>query len=306
MSTIFNTNLGVGFVDWNARRGNMRVVNGEVEMLLAAGADQQSVLLEKIINVPRNFYAKWTHRFPRGFSWDGRMGTDYPGEHKLFIVDTEVDENTGRKRPGRILVNLRGGGTQPELAVFFEQVETRGGVNVRGETPLSRWPQDGADHALEILVERTGGPSDRVQLWLDGQIVFDVRGRTCDSPVPRLVTIQLGAFVNQGSRTAQSFYLSGQVVIAEERTSAPPVVVPPVNPPVPDLSAVRVEIDRLVASAQNLESRISSNRSDITAMSNRLKREVDNLDDLADRSADDERDLAALRTSLEALKGRLA
>ncbi len=304
MSTIFNTNLGVGFVDWNARRGNMRAVNGEVEMFLSAGADQQSVLLEKIISIPRNVYVKWTHRFPRGFNWDGKMGTDYPGEHKLLILDPEVDQNTGRKRPGRVLVNLRGGGAQPELAVFFEQVEERGGVNVRGGSAVAKWPQDGANHVLEFFAERSGGGADRVQLWIDGNVIFDVRGRTCDAPPPRLVTMQLGAFVNQGSREAQSFFLAGQVVVAEERTGVPPVVVPPVTPPTLP-SEIRTELDRLVASAQNLESRIRDNETDIRAMSNRLKLEVANLDDLASRSEDDRADLAALRGALEALKARV-
>lgn len=200
---------------------------------LRGGAPQQSVLVERSLQLGGPaLYASFWLRFPLGYSWDPAPG--YTGtEHKLLLVS--VADGVGR-----ILLNLRGGGATPELAVFFEQLENSGGVNVRGP---ATWPADGLWHQLELVVGRTSSATDRVQLRLDGRTVIDTTGRTCGSPCAPVVGVQVGAFVNQGARVAQSFYLD-DVVIGDAGSPPPP-------PPPPDRTAAA--LDAIARAAAELQ-----------------------------------------------------
>lgn len=211
---------------WHATKGQVSYPSqgchsgrGCGSMTLSGGSPQQSVLWERNFRHDGSFYMAAWYRFPVGYTWDPAPGANST-EHKMFIVN--VGDSVGR-----ILVNLRGGGTSPTLQMHFERLENRGGISQYTQT---RWPADGQWHFLEMLVDRRSGTSARAQLWLDGRSALDATGAVCGSPCSPIVGVQMGAFVNQGASRTQTFFLDDAVLASSRQTS---VVVTPTPTPTP-------------------------------------------------------------------------
>lgn len=223
-----------------------------VEMLLADRQNQQTVWLPRTLPNPQfgTFWCRAAFRFPVGFDWTSPPGVNAWGhEHKLFIVNTQDGV-------GRVLVNLRGSGKSPVLAVHFERVDPylwKDSENQHAYGPGSgisnhsstHWPTDGQWHAVAIGIERSGRDTDRVRLFLDGREIMNVTGRT-SGPNPSGITQYIvGAFYNQGSTGNQKFYVTdirdGQ---AEDVVVDFPDT-PPDNPPVtqPDVAAALIQLN---------------------------------------------------------------
>lgn len=220
-----------------------------IEFLLKGRKNQQTVHVYRTLpNLTGTFYVAARFQFPQGFNWTTPPGIDsYANEHKLFIIDTE-------NSVGRILVNLRGGGLSPQLAVHTEKTGPylwKDSENQHAYGPGSgisnwsdvRWPADGQWHDLEVEVERTGRGSDRVRLWLDGKIAMDVIGRTCgESPSP-IISYKVGAFFNGAPPNDTRFRVTD---IRDDVTQPiPPVVVVP--PAKPDVAAALAQLDAAVS-----------------------------------------------------------
>jgi hypothetical protein len=193
-------------------------------MRLTGGRDQQSIYWAKQVTHSGEMLrvAAWW-RFPVGFSWDPG-GQPWGYEHKMLIINTANDV-------GRVLLNLRGGGKSPEIAVHFERLESLGqGVSKHSGV---HWPPDGKWHHFEIEMLRRSGTAGRVRVWLDNQLAIDETGRVCGSPCAPIRDIMFGAFSNQGAPKTQSFYLDDAEVVGSfdlsRKPGAPPA--PPTTPP---------------------------------------------------------------------------
>lgn len=201
------------------------------EMRMVGGRDQQSVYWAKnTSHAGESFYVGAWWRFPVGFSWDPG-GQPWGLEHKMMIINTGNDV-------GRVLLNLRGDGLSPEIAVHLERLDSLGGgISKRSGV---RWPADGAWHHFEIELTRRAGTAGRVQVWLDGARVIDETGRVCGTPCSPIRDVQLGAFSNQGAPRAQSFFLDDARITGAPRTSTPlpPSPAPPTQPVVDRVKAL--------------------------------------------------------------------
>lgn len=229
-------------------------------MAMVGGKDQQSIYWAKqVTHSGETFRASAWWKFPRGFSWDPG-GQPWGLEHKMMIINTADGV-------GRVLLNLRGGGESPEIAVHFERLEPYGDA----PGPVSkrsgvRWPADGQWHQFEIEITRRSGMG-RAQVWLDGRSVIDEAGRVCGSPCAPIRDLQFGAFSNQGAPRAQTFYLDDALVSSVSRVAVLPPLPVPQPPPLPPaldpakaleaIARARIELDgaraRLDAADAELE-----------------------------------------------------
>jgi hypothetical protein len=228
--TIFTDGFESGSASaWNGKRGNdsyptsgCRSGRACGAMTLAGGRDQQSILWEKqFTHSGPTFYASAWYRFPQGFTWDPG-GQPWGLEHKMMIF------YAGDAGVGRVLVNLRGSGTSPSLAIHFERVDPYPpGISARSDV---RWPTDGAWHKLEVEIQRVSGNGGRARVWLDGRIAIDQGGKVCGSPCSPITGAQMGAFSNQGSPVTQTFYMD-DIVFAGSNPGGGPVEPVPPQPP---------------------------------------------------------------------------
>ncbi len=198
-----------------------------VRFTMAGGRTQQSALIEKqVTGAGGTVYVRARFKFAQGHTWD-TPDSEQSTEHKLIIV------NRGGNNTGRVLLNLRGGGTAPVLQLHFERLSEPAD---RGFTDV-QWPADGQWHLVELLVEPGRG-----RVWLDGRLATDQSRATCGSPCAAVETVQVGAYVNQGAVRTQRFLLD-DLAIATGRGAAS---TPPVNPPPPaegpDLVLLRAKL----------------------------------------------------------------
>ncbi len=197
-----------------------------VRFTVAGGRTQQSALIEKQASAGGTVYVRARFKFPQGYTWDSPDAAQST-EHKLVIV------NRGGNNTGRVLLNLRGGGTTPVLQLHFERLSEPAD---RGFTDVA-WPADGQWHLLELLVEPGRG-----RVWLDGRLATDQSRATCGSPCESVRDVQVGAYVNQGAVRTQRFLID-DVAIATGRGAAS---TPPANPPPPaegpDLVLLRAKL----------------------------------------------------------------
>lgn len=213
---------------WHATKGNVNYPNQDCKsgkfcgsMTMQAGVPQQSVFWERNFRTDKvdYFMSAW-FKFPKDYSWNPAPGANST-EHKLFIVNVGNDI-------GRILLNLRGGGTTPTIQIHFERLESFGGVSQYTET---RWPNDGQWHKLSLYVERKSGRDSKVITSLDENEILNVKGATCGAPCSPVVGVQIGAFVNQGSTRVQTFYVDDVII----RDSSPTIIPAPAPTPLPPI-----------------------------------------------------------------------
>jgi hypothetical protein len=226
---------------------------GGVSFTLSAAAQQSCFLEYAVRESGREFYSAATWHFPAGYTFDAAEGYGSgPGqsfEHKLFCVFTA-------DAVGRILVKLRGRGLTPRLSIYFEHLDDR-------EYEGAPWPADGLPHRVEFLVERTGSAQDRVQVWLDGRPVIDVRARTCGKTPSPTTAVQVGAYRNQSAPRVQEMRVMGPIVIGDRRPGEQ-IVVPPVTPapptpvPVPpsQYELAALDLEKMAANASDLARRV--------------------------------------------------
>lgn len=190
-----------GNSNWTASRGAVSIVSdGCLSGSYCSAHDPgtgpfQSVLWEKLLQTQSTdlYFSGWW-RFPVGYTWD-EVSAHNGLEHKLAIFNTPTQAN------GRILLNLRGRGRQPALALYTEL--SGGGINKRSDV---RWPMDGRWHRLEVLAQRQSGSGSRVQVFLDGAVVIDETGRMCGDPCERISSMQVGAYRNQDAPRVQRYW----------------------------------------------------------------------------------------------------
>lgn len=287
-----------------------QIIAGGIRMPMRVDVEQQSCFLRR--NIGKHYgpvYASEVIRVPEGYDW-----SDW--EHKLLILHPDVD-GMGVSFPGRVLVNLRGGGLSPTVQVHIEKLEQLGdGIS---EFTSARWPADGLPHQLEVYLERTGGVYDRMVIWLDGQIILDKRGRTC-APQPAAITgADFGAYANKGPRRAPNgayIDILRPAIISDRREiGILPLPVPPVTPvPTP------ATYETLATRAQDLARRSQDAYNDLTAMAAQIlalatdpqppssftiDRIVANIADLRQRALSNVVDLGTLATDAVALSERL-
>lgn len=236
---------------WTAAAGNRAIATGAChtgrfcgEQKMAAGRDQQMVLWERAFTHDGDtFYFSGWWRFPEGFTFDPG-GQPWGYEHKLLIVNTANDV-------GRILLNLRGGGSRPEVAVHIERLEGLGqGVSKRSDVQLA--PGGGWQH-FELEVQRRSGTANRVRAWLNGELAVDETGRVCGTPCSPIVGVQVGAFSNQGTPRAQSFFLDDILVSGSSRGGAPEPEPEPTPTPTVDVEAALRALTRARAALNEAE-----------------------------------------------------
>jgi len=185
-----------------------------IEFPLKGRQNQQTVWVYRPISDGRkSIYVGAYFRFPIGFDWTTPNGIpNWGNEHKLIIVNCTDGI-------GRVLVNLRGTGKSPTIAIHLERLNYQYmdsenqhsygqgiGVSNFSET---RWPQDGTWHFLEVEVERTGGLDDRVRLWLDSKVIMDVRGVTCGKWPSSIDGYAVGAYYNGAPANDTRFWVTG-------------------------------------------------------------------------------------------------
>lgn len=221
-------------------------------MQLTGGRDQQSIYWAKAVSYGgETFRASAWWRFPKGFSWNPG-GQPWGLEHKMMIINTTNDV-------GRVLLNLRGDGESPEIAVHLERLDPYGpGQGISAKSGV-RWPPDGAWHHFEIELQRRSGNQGRVQVWLDDRRVIDVTGRVCGSPCAAVRDVWFGAFSNQGAPRTQTFYLDDALIAATSKGPATTPTTPP-QPPVPPSPTPDVQkaLEAIARAQKELESALQA------------------------------------------------
>lgn len=232
---LFRSSFTGGTAEWNHIFPRARIENGVGVLRLDGGRDQQEVAFVRSLRPAHSgelltVSARW--RFPQGFSFNPG-GQPWGYEHKLLIINTGNDV-------GRILLNLRGGGLAPKLAVHFERLEPLGqGVSKISDTQL---PPDGEWHRITLELDRRSGTANRVRVWLDNTLAINEVGRVCGSPCSPITEIWFGAFSNQGAPEDQAFYLDDALVTGSPAGTPAPEPTP--APTTPDIQAARAAIAR--------------------------------------------------------------
>lgn len=182
-------------------------------MTLPSGSDQFYALWSKVFTHSGPvLYASGWWKFPVGYDWSVHPKTSFPDSpnHKLMIFNTADSV-------GRMHVVLNGNGTSPILFITAEKTEPKPPGIVKYSNV--HWPPDGQWHRVELQADRVSGDtSGRMRVWLDGQLAIDERGRICGTPCSPIVGMEIGAYVNQGSGPAQTFYVDDVLISGNPRS----------------------------------------------------------------------------------------